>query len=117
MIFVKPEQRIADQKAPDFVTPVVEHEGVPVWVLSLSRIGMFIQVSAVKETEASFVFREMRWDPIQDHSDSALVEVVDEVHEVVGRSEPAGGREVAGRLVSPRTIERMLHDRKQFHVR
>src|SRR6516165_6986688 len=117
MIFVKPEQRIADQEAPDFVTAVVEHQGVPVRVLSLSRIRVFIQVSSVKVTEAGLVFREMRRDPVQNHSDSLLMKVVDEIHEVVGRSKPAGGGKVADSLVSPGTIERMLHDRKQFHVR
>src|SRR6516165_5704811 len=104
MILVKPEQRIADQKAPDFVTAVVEHKGVPVWVLSLSRIGVFIQVSSVEVTEAGFVFREVRRNPIQDHANSMLMQVVHEVHEVAGCSKPAGGREVADSLVSPGTI-------------
>ncbi len=44
------------------------------------------------------------------------MEGVDERHEVVRRAVAGGGREVAGGLVAPRAVERMLGDRQQLDV-
>ena len=59
----------------------------------------------------------MRRHPVEDHADAVLVQVIDEVHEILRRAVASGRREVAGRLVAPRAVERMLHDRQQLDVR
>ena len=45
------------------------------------------------------------------------MKIVHEVHEVGGCPKPAGWSEVAGCLISPRTIEGMFHDRKELNMR
>ena len=42
---------------------------------------------------------------------------VHEVHEIGGRAEAAGHREIADGLVAPGSVEGMLHDGHQFDVR
>ena len=45
------------------------------------------------------------------------VQGVDEVGEVVGRAEPRRGGEVADRLITPASVERVFGDRHQLDVR
>ncbi len=45
-----------------------------------------------------------------------LVEVVDQVHQVLRGSVAAGGREVAGGLVAPGAVERVLHQGQELDV-
>ena len=59
----------------------------------------------------------MRRHPVEDHADAVLVQHVDEVHEVLRRAVARGRREVAGRLVAPRAVERVLGHRHQLDVR
>ncbi len=58
----------------------------------------------------------MRGHPVEDHTDAVAVEVIDQVHELLGRTIARGGREIAGGLVAPGAVERVLGDRQQFHV-
>src|SRR5690606_7722526 len=48
---VQPKQRIANQKRSYFVSPVVEDKGTPIGVVSLSWIGMLIQVGTVESVQ------------------------------------------------------------------
>ena len=50
--------------------------------------------------------------PVEDHSDAALVKVIDEVAEIVRSAEPAGRGKVARGLVAPGAVERMLGNRE-----
>jgi hypothetical protein len=79
-------------------------------------IGVLVQVGAVEQTERPLVGGKMRGHPVQDDPESALVEVVHERHELLRR--PVAGRrgEVPGRLVAPRAVERMLHQREELDV-
>src|SRR5208282_5992583 len=54
--------------------------------------------------------------PVENDRDAVLVQVVHKIHEILRRAVTRRGREVASRLISPGTVERMLHDRKQFDV-
>ena len=83
---------------------------------ALAWVGVLVEVGAVEEPEAVLVSGEMRGNPIEDDADAVLVERIDEVHEVLGCTETATGREVPGRLVAPRTEERVLHDRQELEV-
>src|SRR6202140_3779583 len=62
------------------------------------------------------VGREVRWDPVENDRDVVLVQIVDEVHEILRRAITRCGSEVTRGLISPRTIEGMLHDGEQFNV-
>ena len=117
MILVKPEQCVPGQEALHLAPAVIENERVPIRLLSLPRVGVLVKMRAVKIAQARLVFRKVRRNPIQNDSDSVLMEVVHQKHEVRGRSEAAGRCEVANRLVTPRTIERVLGDREEFDMR
>src|SRR5215469_5303163 len=77
---------------------------------------MLIKMRSIEITESSLIFRKMRGHPVQDHADSALMKIINEVHEIRWCAEPAGGSKVADCLISPGTVERMLHNRKKFDV-
>src|ERR1700691_748068 len=62
------------------------------------------------------VGREVRWYPIEDDGNIVLVQVVDEVHEIVRRTVSRRGSTIARSLISPGTVERMLHDWEQLDV-
>src|ERR1700730_17590555 len=84
---------------------------------ALACIGVLEQVSAVEEGEAVAVGREVRWDPVENDRDAMLVQIVDEVHEILRRAVTRRRSEVTCGLISPGTVERMLHDGEQFDVR
>ena len=73
-------------------------------------------MSAIKEGEAMAVGREVRRDPVENDRNVVLVQIVDEVHEILRRAVTRRGSEVTRGLISPGTIERMLHDGEQFDV-
>ncbi len=81
-----------------------------------ARVGVLVERRAVEAGERPVVAREVRGDPVEDHAEARPVQPVDELAEVVGRSEARGRRVVAGRLVAPRARERMLHHRHQLDV-
>ncbi len=99
------------------VAAVVEDVAGPVGVEAAPRIGVLEEVGAVEQAEAVRVGREVRGDPVDDHADAAPVERVDHRHQVLGRAVARGRREVAGDLVAPRAVERVLHQRHQLDVR
>src|SRR5256885_11870180 len=72
---------------------------------------------AVELRETVGVTRKVRGSPIENDADAGLMATVDEVHEVGGSAEAAGGGEVAERLIAPGAVEGMLHDGQQFDVR
>ena len=86
-------------------------------MVALARVGMLVEVRAVEEAQAVRVPREVRRHPVEDHADARLVQHVDEVHEVLRRAVARARREVAGALVAPGAVERVLHDRHQLDVR
>src|SRR5690348_2801488 len=84
---------------------------------SLARIFVLVKVRSVEKRQPVRVSWKMRGRPVEDHADSRLMATIHEIHKVARRSEATRHREIADRLVAPRTIERMLHDRHQFDVR
>src|SRR5664280_1526488 len=116
VIAVEPENRVAQQKAAHLVAIVVEDRRLPVGMETLARVGVLVQVRAVEEGQAVFIVGEVRRHPIEVHADAALVQIVHQVHEILGGSEARAGSVIAGDLVSPRTAERMLHHRHELDM-
>ena len=83
---------------------------------SLARVGVLVQMRAVEVGEAMGVGREVRWNPVEDHADAVLVQVIDQVHEILRRAVARGGREVSSGLISPGTVEGMLHHGQELDV-
>src|SRR5215469_8041025 len=117
MVFVEPKQRVANQEATHFIPAVVKNKGIPVALLALPRVGVLVKMRPVEKSQARFIFREMRGSPIENDSDSMLVKIIDQIHEIRRSSEPAGRSKVTRRLISPGTIKWMFHHRKEFDVR
>src|SRR6185312_624419 len=117
VVLIEPEESVPDQKTLHFTPAVIEHERIPIRLLSLARIGVLVEMRAVEITQARFILRKVRRNPVENDSNSMLVEVVDQEHEISGRPETAGWRKVSNGLVTPGAIERMLGDRKEFDVR
>ena len=68
---------------------------------SLARIGMFVEMRAVEVGEPVRVGREVRRDPVENYTNTVLVQVIDQVHEILRRAIARGGGEVPSSLVSP----------------
>ena len=96
--------------------PVVEDRRRPVGVVALAWVGVLVEVGAVEAGEPVGVHREVRRHPVEDDADASLVQPVDHRHQIGGRAVAGGRREVPGRLVAPRAVERVLHDRQQLDV-
>ena len=95
---------------------VVEDVRLPVGMKSLARVGVFVEMGAVEIGEAVRVGREVRRNPVEDDADAVLVQVVDQIHEILRRAVARGGREVSGGLVSPGTVEGVLHHGQELDV-
>ena len=117
VVMAEPEKRARGEERAHFVAAVIEDRAVPVGVIALARIGMLVEVRAVETIQAVLVVRKMRRHPVENHADAVLVQHVDEVHEILRRAVTRRRREIAGRLVTPRAVERMLGDRHQLDVR
>ena len=86
-------------------------------MLALARVRVLEDRAAVEARQAMGILREVARHPVEDHADAGLVQPVHEVAQVVGFAEAARRRKVAGRLVAPGFIERVLGDRQQLDMR
>src|ERR1700722_1122664 len=111
MVLVEPKKSVPGQKALDLAAAVIEHESVLVRLLSLARIGVFIQMGSVKITQAGFVLWKVRRNPIQDDTYAALMKLVHQKHKIRRSPEAAGGCEIANGLITPGTVEWVLRKR------
>ena len=116
MIFVEPEERVADEEIAHFVAAEIENQRAPILVLALARIHVLVEIGAVEFRQPVRVLWKMRRHPIHDHADAGLMTFVDEMAELIRRAEPARRRVIIRDLITPRTFERMLRDRHELDV-
>src|SRR6266567_9103514 len=116
VVFVEPEEGVGNQIVLHFIAAVVVDQRAPIGMRALARVGMLVEMAAVKLRQAVSVAREMRGSPIENDADAGLVTAVDELHEFDRRTKAAGGGEVAESLVTPGTVVRMFHDGEQFDM-
>ena len=83
---------------------------------ALSGVLMFIQAGAVEIRQPEPVSGKMCGHPVQYHADPVLVHHIHEIHEIFRRAVTAGRRIIAGHLIAPGLIQRMLHDRHEFNM-
>ncbi|MNL59817.1 hypothetical protein D3C87_1835740 [compost metagenome] len=62
------------------------------------------------------VGRKMRRHPIENYADFGLVTRVNECREFIPRAVTGAGGELREQLITPRSAERVFHDRHQFDV-
>ena len=116
MIFVCPEQRIGNEEIADLGTSIIKDQRAPVRMHALSWIQMFIQAGSVKAAKSERIFRKMCRYPVQDHTDSLLMEIIHKIHEIFTGSISAGRRIISGYLIAPGTVKRMFHNGHDFHM-
>ena len=104
------------RKRAHFVAVVIEDGRLPIGMKTLARIGVLVEMRAVEVGQPVLVVGKVRWHPVEDDADAALVQVVDQVHEILRRAETRAGREIAGDLISPGAEEGMLHHGHEFDV-
>ncbi|NBP75912.1 MAG: hypothetical protein EBU62_00185 [Proteobacteria bacterium] len=85
-------------------------------MFSTDTAAVLKQCRAIEPAQSVLVLAEMPRYPIEDDTDTVLVEVIDEEPEVVWCSVPCGWRKVASDLVAPGFIERVFGHGKQFNV-
>ncbi len=117
MITVCPEHRTADEEVRHLVLTVVEGQGAPVRVARKTWIRILIETRPIELCKAPAVPWEVRRYPVEDDADAGLMHVVHEVHEVLRCAVAARRCVVAGHLIAPAGIERMLHHRHELDMR
>lgn len=60
---------------------------------------------------------KVRGCPRQQHTDTHLMQVINQIHEILRRAVAGAGRKVRESLITPRAVKRVLHHRQQFYVR
>ena len=115
VVLPQPVGRGGQQEAAHLRLAEVEHPGTPAGVLPLQRVAVLVQAGAVKLDEAVAVLAEVGGHPVQDHTHPCLMQGVHQRHEIVGRTVAAGGGEVAGTLIAPAVVQRVLRHRQQLH--
>ena len=113
---IQPEERAAQQEAADLVPAVIEDEAFPVGMITLLRVGVLEEMRAVEITQAVLVVGKMRRHPVEDDANPLLVQIIDQVHQILGRAVPARRREVTGRLIPPGAEKRMLSQGQKLDV-
>jgi len=100
----------------NFVAAVVVDKSAPIRVCTLTRIGVFVKMCAVKLGEAVRIAGEMGRSPIENDADPRLVRAIDKFHKFSWRAVAAGGGVVAERLIAPGAVVGMLHNGEQLDV-
>jgi len=117
VVALEPRHRGRLEEAAHLVAVVVEDQALPFGVVALARIEVLVEAGPVELGEPVRIVGEMRGHPVEDDADPGSMQNVDEVHEVLRRAVARGRCEVAGGLVTPRAVERMLGDRQKLDVR
>ena len=84
---------------------------------ALPGILMLVQACPVKVGKSVCVSWKMRRHPVQDHTDTGLMHLIHEEHKIFRIAVTRCGGIIADHLISPGSIQRMLHDRHQLNMR
>src|SRR5690606_11363662 len=116
MKMLQPVQSTGNQKLAHIILAVIINTGVPVGMPAPARVFVFIKMAAIKAGQTMTIFREMRWYPVKDNANTRLMAFIDEVLKVIRVAKTRCRRKQSQRLISPGTIERMLHHRQQLDM-
>ena len=109
---LEPVQHVRDQEGANLAAGEVKLVRAPVGVNFVLK-----QHVAVKGGKAVGVGAKTAGHPVHDHADTCLVARIDKVHELLRVAVARRGGVIAGRLVTPGAIERMLHKRHDLDMR
>ena len=116
MEFLQPVDRVGNQEILHLIFPVVKNLCPPVRMLSLPWIGILKQSAAVEICQTMGILREMSRNPVEDYSDTVLMELIDHIVKILGRSVARRRRVVAGNLIAPGPVKGMLRNSDQLDM-
>ena len=116
MKLLDPVEGVGDEEVAHLVAAEVEHQGAPIRVLTLPRVGVLIERGAIEARQRERIPREMGRDPIEDHTDAPPVQGVHQPTKIVRRPEPRRRCVIPRHLVTPRTGKRVLGHRQHLDV-
>src|SRR5205823_4561620 len=109
MVHFEPEEGIAEQKTLHLMPLIIKNITPPIGMQALAVISMLIEVRAIKEAQAVLVGGKMRRDPVEDHADIMLMQIINKIHKVSWCPVALRGGKVPGDLIAPGSVEGMLH--------
>src|ERR1700722_16292913 len=71
---------------------------------------------SIEKHQAMLIIGKVRRHPVENYPDAMLVKIIDQVHEIFGATVAAGGSEISRGLVSPGSVEGVLHNGKNLDV-
>ena len=116
MEFPQPERSRGKEKALHLAAAIVENARPPPLVLTLIGVCVFVAGRTVEVDEAVLVLAEVRGHPVKENGDPLAVQVVDKVHKILGRSVARRRGKIAGTLVAPGIVERILRHGHELHA-
>ena len=87
----EPVQGAVYQEGGDLVASVIEDVAPPVRVKPPPGVGVLVEMGPVEKAQPVPVRGKVRGHPVEYHAQAALVEIVDEIHQVLWRPEAARG--------------------------
>ena len=113
----EPVAGVRNQKRAHLGLAVIINPRRPVGVLVHRGVGELIAARTVKFIEPVPVLRKMRRHPIENHADSLLMRLVDEIFEILRCAVPVRRGIVTRDLIAPRRVVGIFHNRQQLNVR
>src|SRR5215831_11815284 len=84
---------------------------------TLPWVCVLVEMRAVEIGKTMPVPWKMRWCPIEENPKVRLVAAVNKLHEVGRPTKAPGRREISERLIAPRAVIGVFHDREKLDVR
>ena len=116
MILIHPENSIGNQKALYLGTAIIKIGGTPASIICSLRIVGFVQIPAIKISQAMIILTEMTWYPVHNNSDTCLMSLVNQITQIIRSTKTAGSGIVASCLIAPGAVEGMLTQRHKLYV-
>src|SRR5438876_5444363 len=101
MVLAQPEQSIGKQKSAYFRASIIKDVGSPLFMFSLMRVRIFVEMSTIKVAQGKAVFGKVGGYPVEQDADALLMHVVHKVLKILRGAKATGGGVVACDLVSP----------------
>ena len=111
LVLVHPEAQVAQEKAEDLVTAVVEESAVPELVSALYALVKVLVIAAVELVQTvKHVLGRVTVDDIQQDGDSQAVGRVHQLFQIIGQAVATAGGKEAVDLVAETGVVGVLHD-------
>ena len=116
MVLIHPENRVGNQEALYLGAAIIKVGGTPACIVCTLRIVRLIQVAPIKVTETRIILAEVPRHPVHDYADACLMCLINEITQVIRRTETAGSGIIAGSLIAPGAFIRVLTERHELDM-